>query len=236
MPDAIMYGCLMRVFAQFGRTELSQELSRLAPQLDTQNYMSLIRAAGHDKGAERAFQLLEKLKGAGDKMDLAMYNFVLDACLWQATSPGQRAHDDHARKAGSIKLRALQPCTERPYLGGRDSRCLHVAQSDGVGRHHTENSFGKVPGVVIEALAKNCTAFTTVYVDSCGKATDVGIEALAKNGPSWTNVVLSSCGKVTDVGIEALAKNCTSLTTIYLDRCAWARMRASRPLPRTAHP
>ena len=69
-----------------------------------------------------------------------------------------------------------------------------------------------------------------------GKVTDVGIEALAKDCPSWTNVGLSSCGKVTDVGIEALAKNCTSVTTIYLYRCAWARMQASRPLPRTAHP
>ena len=187
-PDAIMYGCLMPFSAQFGRTKLSQELSCLAPQLDTQSYMSLIRAAGRDKDTDRAFQLLEKLKGAGDKMDLAMYNFVLDACLLQATSPGQRAHDDHARKVWSIKLRALQHCTERPYLGWRDSRCLHVAQSDGVGRHHTENSFGKVPGVVIEALAKNCTALTTVYADSCGKATDVGIEALAKICTSLTTI------------------------------------------------
>ena len=187
-PDAIRYGCLMRFSVKRGRKELSKELSRLAPQLDTQNYMSLIRAAGHDNGAERAFQLLEKLKGAGDKMDLAMYNFVLDACLLPATSPGQRAHDDHARKVWSIKLRALQHCTERPDLGLRDSRCLHVAQSDGVGRHHTENSFGKVPGVVIEALAKNCTALTTVYVDSCGKATDVGIEALAKICTSLTTI------------------------------------------------
>ena len=187
----------MRFSVKRSRRELSKELSRLAPQLDTQNYMSLIRAAGHDKGADRAFQLLEKLKDAGDKMDLAMYNFVLDACLLQATSPGQRAHDDHARKVWSIKLRALQHCTERPYLGLRDSRCLHVAQSDGVGRHHTENSFGKVPGVVIEALAKNCTALTTVYVDSCGKATDVGIEALAQSCPSVNNVDLDRCDKVT---------------------------------------
>ena len=66
-PDEFMYGCLTRFSAQCGRTELSQELSRLAPELDIQNYMSLIRAAGRD----RAFQLLEKLKGAGDKVDLA---------------------------------------------------------------------------------------------------------------------------------------------------------------------
>ncbi len=34
--------------------------------------------------------------------------------------------------------------------------------------------------MVIEALAKNRTALTTTYVDSCDKVTDVGIEALAK--------------------------------------------------------
>ncbi len=122
---------------------------------------------------------------------LVQYSFSMSNVLLtntSATSPGQRAHDDHARKVWSTKFRALQHCTERPYLGLRDSRCLHVAQSDGVGRHHTENSFGKVPGVVIEALAKNCTALTTVYADSCGKATDVGIEALAKICTSLTTI------------------------------------------------
>ena len=69
-PDAIMYGCLMPFSAQCGRTELSQELSCLAPQLDTQSY--LIRAAGRDKDTDRTSQLLEKL---------AIYNCVLDACV-----------------------------------------------------------------------------------------------------------------------------------------------------------
>ena len=50
------------------------------------------------------------------------------------------------------------------------------------------NSFGKVTDVVIEALAKNCTALTTVYVDSCDKVTDVGIEAVAKNCTSLTTI------------------------------------------------
>ena len=81
--DTIMYGCLMPFSAQCGRTELSQELSRFAPELDIQNYMSLIRAAGRD----RAFQLLERLRDAGDTMDLAMYKFVLDAFLLQTISP-----------------------------------------------------------------------------------------------------------------------------------------------------
>ncbi len=38
-------------------------------------------AAGRDKDTDRAFHLLEKLKGAGDKVDLAMYNCLLDACV-----------------------------------------------------------------------------------------------------------------------------------------------------------
>ena len=189
--------------------EARQELSRLAPQLDTQNYMSLIRAAGHNKCADAPSSCWRS-----SKMQVTRWTSLCTISCWMLAScrrprPCQGAHDNHARKVRSIRHRALQHRAERPYLGWRDSRCLHVAQADGVGRHHTENSFGKVPGVVIEELAKNCTALTTVYVDSCGKATDAGI--------------------------EALAKNCTSLTTIYLNRCAWARMRASRPLPRTAH-
>ena len=42
----------MRFSVKRGRRELSKELSRLAPQLDTQNYMSLTRVAGHDKKAD----------------------------------------------------------------------------------------------------------------------------------------------------------------------------------------
>ena len=86
-PDAIMYGCLMRFSAQCGRTELSQELSRLAPQLDTQNYTSLIRAAGRDKDTDRAFHLLEKFKGAGDKVDLACTIACWMLSSMQATPP-----------------------------------------------------------------------------------------------------------------------------------------------------
>ena len=82
-PDAIMYGCLMPFSAQCGRTELSQELSRFAPELDIQNYMSLIRAAGRD----RAFQLLEKLKGAGDTVDLACTIACWMLASMQATPP-----------------------------------------------------------------------------------------------------------------------------------------------------
>ena len=86
-PEAIMYGRLMRFSVQHGRKELSQELSRLAPQLDTQNYMSLIRAAGRDKDTDRAFHLLEKFKGAGDKVDLACTIACWMLASMQATPP-----------------------------------------------------------------------------------------------------------------------------------------------------
>mmetsp|Transcript_39382 Transcript_39382/g.62428 ORF Transcript_39382/g.62428 Transcript_39382/m.62428 type:complete len:1007 (+) Transcript_39382:63-3083(+) len=79
-PDETMYGCLMRFAAECGRTEFSQELAKKVPALDIQNYMSLIRAAGHDKDVHRAFAVLEKMKAAGVCMDMAAYTCVLDVC------------------------------------------------------------------------------------------------------------------------------------------------------------
>ena len=48
-----------------GRTELSRELSRLAPTIDVQGYLFLIRAAGRDKDACHAFDLLAELGNSG---------------------------------------------------------------------------------------------------------------------------------------------------------------------------
>lgn len=80
-PDSMMYGCLMKFAVECGRTDLSRELFDKAPTLDIQNYMSLIRAAGRDKNIDRAFQVLEKLKGSAVKVDIAAYNCVLDVCV-----------------------------------------------------------------------------------------------------------------------------------------------------------
>merc|ERR1719359_255519 len=80
-PDAMMYGCLMKFSVECGRTDLSRELFEKSPQLDIQNYMSLIRAAGRDKDVDRAFAVLEKLKSSGVSVDIAAYNCVLDACV-----------------------------------------------------------------------------------------------------------------------------------------------------------
>jgi len=80
-PDAMMYGCLMKFAAECGRTELSRQLSEQSPTLDIQNYMSLIRAAGRDKDADRAFAVLKRLKDSGSTLDVAAYNCVLDVCV-----------------------------------------------------------------------------------------------------------------------------------------------------------
>lgn len=80
-PDAVMYGCLMKFAVECGRTELSWKISQVAPQLDVQNYMSLIRAAGRDRDANRAFVVLERLKATGATLDVAVYNCVLGACV-----------------------------------------------------------------------------------------------------------------------------------------------------------
>jgi pentatricopeptide repeat protein len=80
-PDAMMYGCLMKFSVECGRTQLSQELFDKAPQVDIQNYMSLIRAAGRDRDVDRAFAILGKLKESGVTADIASHNCVLDACI-----------------------------------------------------------------------------------------------------------------------------------------------------------
>jgi len=80
-PDAVMYGCLMKFAVECGRTELSWQISQVAPQLDIQNYMSLIRAAGRDRNVNRAFELLERLKATGAALDVAVYNCVISACV-----------------------------------------------------------------------------------------------------------------------------------------------------------
>merc|ERR1719387_2083501 len=62
-PDPMMYGCLMKFAVECDRNDLSQELFQKTPHAEIQNYMSLIRAAGRQKDVNRAFQILEELKG-----------------------------------------------------------------------------------------------------------------------------------------------------------------------------
>merc|ERR1719379_898841 len=80
-PDATMYGCLLKFSAECGRTDLTNELFKKVPNVEIQNYMSLIRAAGRDKDAKRALALLTQLKTSGMALDIAIYNCVLDVCV-----------------------------------------------------------------------------------------------------------------------------------------------------------
>merc|ERR1740121_1809883 len=90
-PDAMMYGCLMKFAVECGRTDLSWRIAEVAPQLDIQNYMSLIRAAGRDRDVDRAFTVLQRLKATGSNLDVAVYNCVLDVCV-------SSGHLDRARE------------------------------------------------------------------------------------------------------------------------------------------
>jgi len=80
-PDAMMCGCLMKFAVECGRTELSREIAEIAPTLEIQNYMSLIRAAGRDKDVARAFKVLDRLKASNVPTDAAVHNCVLDVCV-----------------------------------------------------------------------------------------------------------------------------------------------------------
>lgn len=80
-PDAMMCGCLMKFAVECGRTDLSRQIAEIAPCLEIQNYMSLIRAAGRDKDVARAFQVLDRLKASNVPTDAALHNCVLDVCV-----------------------------------------------------------------------------------------------------------------------------------------------------------
>jgi len=80
-PDAMMYGCLMKFAVECGRTDMSRQLFSKAPSVDIQNYMSLLKAAGHDKDIDRAFDVLQRLKASGVTPDVAAYSCALDVCV-----------------------------------------------------------------------------------------------------------------------------------------------------------
>lgn len=80
-PDALMYGCLMKFAVECGRTDLSRQLSEKTPCLESQQYMSLIRAAGRDKDVDTACAILDRMKVSGFTIDGAASNCVLDVCV-----------------------------------------------------------------------------------------------------------------------------------------------------------
>jgi len=80
-PDGIMYSCLMKFAAECGRTALSQELAEMLPNLDVQNFMSLMRSAVRDRDAPRAVALFRRWQASDVPVDVAAWNCCLDACI-----------------------------------------------------------------------------------------------------------------------------------------------------------
>mmetsp|Transcript_52524 Transcript_52524/g.96773 ORF Transcript_52524/g.96773 Transcript_52524/m.96773 type:complete len:1027 (+) Transcript_52524:134-3214(+) len=101
-PDAMMYGCLMKFAVECGRTDLSRQLFSKAPNLDIQNYMSLIKAAGRDKDIGQAFGVLQKLKESGVTPDVAAYSSVLDVCVSAGDLSRARELMDEMRHIGKL--------------------------------------------------------------------------------------------------------------------------------------
>jgi pentatricopeptide repeat protein len=88
-PDSMMYGCLMKISAECGRTDLTRELSSKVPQKKAHQFMSLIRAAGQDKDVDKAFAVLEQFKELVG-LDTAICNAVIDVCA--SVGEMDRAH------------------------------------------------------------------------------------------------------------------------------------------------
>merc|ERR1719424_118924 len=94
----------MKFSVECGRTELSRELFERTPNLDVQNYMSLIRAAGRDKDVNRAFAVLEKLKASAVTVDITAYNCVLDACVSAGNMKRARALVTDMQKLSTLDI------------------------------------------------------------------------------------------------------------------------------------
>ena len=77
-----MYGSLMKVAVDCGRTVLAMQISKAALQLDISNYRSLISDVGRDRDVGRAFEALACLRATGATPDVVVYSCVLTACIF----------------------------------------------------------------------------------------------------------------------------------------------------------
>lgn len=97
-PDHTMYGCLMKFAVECGRTQLSQELSEMVPNLDIQNFMSLMRAAGRDRDVARGMNVLARWNDSGVSLDVAAWNCCLDVCIMAGDIKSGRALVEDMRR------------------------------------------------------------------------------------------------------------------------------------------
>merc|ERR1719298_268433 len=79
--DTVAYGCLIKAAVESGRLELARKLFQQSGNPDLLNYMSLIRAAGREKNARKALDLLKELEQSPIEVDTTCYNCVLDVCV-----------------------------------------------------------------------------------------------------------------------------------------------------------
>jgi pentatricopeptide repeat protein len=141
-PDSVMYGCLMKFAVECGRTELSQELSRAAPQLDIQNYMSLIQAAGRDRNIERAFRIVDDMKASGVNVDIAAYSCVLDVCVLAGDMKRARRLLTEMREVGSLDVVAYNTLLKGYCNSGDTATAMALlSEMDAAGLQPNDISF-----------------------------------------------------------------------------------------------
>jgi len=177
-PDAMMYGCLMKFSAECGRTDLSRHLSEKSPTLDIQNYMSLIRAAGRDRDADRAFSILNRLKESGVNLDVAAYNCVLDVCVSVRDMKRARALVDQMKAAGSHDI-----ITFNTLLKG------HCNVGDWQGAKSLLDEM-KICGLKPNDVSYNCLINATVSSGKFNEAWEI-ISLMQKNGVSADHYTIS---------------------------------------------
>jgi len=144
-PDSVMYGCLMNFAVACGRTELAQELSRVAPHLDIHKYMSLIKAAGRDKDIGRAFRVVDEMKANGVNVDITAYSCVLDACVQVGDMQRARGLLKEMQEMGSLDVVAYNTLL-KGYCKSGDSEAAKslLSQMDAAGVRPNDVSFNSL--------------------------------------------------------------------------------------------
>jgi pentatricopeptide repeat protein len=141
-PDSVMYGCLINFAVACGRTELAQELSRVAPQLHIQNYMPLLKAAVRDKNIERAFGIVEEMKNSGVTVDITAYSCVLDACAQAGDMTRARSLLKEMQETGSVDVVAYNTVLKGYCKSGDSVAAMAiVSEMDAAGVQPNDVSF-----------------------------------------------------------------------------------------------
>jgi len=158
-PDRQMCGCLVKFAVKCGRSDLSQKLFEQVEGGDIQNYMWLIRAAGRDGNASKALALLRRLETeAPERLDVAVYNAVMDACVTSGELRQAQKLFEEMRESGLPNL-----ITHNTLMKG------HCMKGDLVRARRTLLEM-EAGGIAPDAASYNCLISATV---SAGRHADV---------------------------------------------------------------